>query len=275
MGTEATGAETTGDVMVGTSGYSYADWVGPYYPPGTERKDFLPIYASEFNFVELNFSYYTQPQPRIFERMLSGTPETFHFCVKGHRSMTHEVGEHIASSTRAFRVGIEPLVRSSRLVSVLLQFPYSFHYTPESRKHLDRLSRLLEGLPLAFEFRNNEWQKDSVYATMRERGIALVSVDEPRLPRLPRPDETVTADRGYLRLHGRNKANWWKGTNTSRYDYLYSEQELADWVTRVNRIVRKVKLLLIAFNNHYKSQAVRNARTMRRMLVESGLERVE
>jgi uncharacterized protein YecE (DUF72 family) len=263
-----------GKIRVGTSGYSYADWVGPYYPPGTPRSEYLKFYAADFSFVELNFSFYTQPKSRILERMIETTHEGFLFSIKAHRSLTHEVGEDAAEAARTFRQGIEPLVDSSRLAAVLLQFPYSFHYTPESRKHLDRVSTLLAGLPLAFEFRSSEWQRPSVYKTMGERGISLVNVDEPDLPRLPKPDDTVTGELGYIRFHGRNRANWWRGDNTSRYDYLYTSDELAGWTGRIERVLSRVKLLLIAFNNHYKSQAVKNARGMRLILQEANFPEI-
>jgi len=261
-------------VRIGTSGYSYADWIGPYYPPGTTQKDFLKIYSGEFNLVELNFSYYTQPKPATLERMLQITSDDFLFTIKAHRSMTHEIKDNLARMAEIFLQGLQPLRVSNRLAAVLLQFPYSFHYTPESRRHLDRISKLLEGLPLAFEFRSAEWQRESVYATMRERQIALVCVDEPDLPRLPKPDETVTSGLAYLRFHGRNSANWWQGDNTQRYDYLYSDHELSDWVGRVKRIARKAGLLLVTFNNHFRSQAIKNARRFKFMLTDAGLEEV-
>jgi len=261
-------------VRIGTSGYSYKDWIGPYYPPGTPQRDFLKFYSSEFNFVELNFSYYTQPKPVTLERMLQITADDFLFTIKAHRSMTHEITDNLARMAETFRHGVQPLRTSNRLTAVLLQFPYSFHYTPESRRHLDRISKLLEGLPLAFEFRSAEWQRESVYTTMREREIALVCVDEPDLPRLPKPDETVTSGLAYLRFHGRNSANWWQGDNTQRYDYLYSDHELSDWVGRVKRIARKARLLLVTFNNHFRSQAIKNARRFKLMLTEAGLEEV-
>ncbi len=261
-------------VRVGTSGYSYEDWVGPYYPPGTQKRDFLKLYSSEFNLVELNFSYYTLPKAPTLERMLQITSEDFHFSIKAHRSMTHEIDDDLSRTTEAFLEGLQPLLSSDRLAAVLLQFPYSFHYTPKSRRHLDRISKLLEGLPLAFEFRSDEWQRESVYKTMRERNIALVCVDEPDLPRLPKPDETVTSELAYLRFHGRNSASWWQGDNTQRYDYLYSDQELSEWVSRVKRIARKARLLLVTFNNHFRSQAIKNARRFKFMLTEEGVEGV-
>jgi uncharacterized protein YecE (DUF72 family) len=258
-------------ILIGTSGYSYVDWVGPVYPPGTRKEEFLSFYAREFPIVELNFSYYAQPSQRTLERMVENTPEGFQFCLKAHRSMTHEIGETWESDIQTFRKGIEPLLGSGRLAAVLLQFPYSFSYTPESRERLATLTEKLSGIPLAVEFRKSEWMNEKVTAGLRERGIALVSVDEPSLPRLLSPTTEVTSDLSYVRFHGRNAKNWWAGDNTSRYDYLYDGKELGEWVERVKVILQKARVLLLFFNNHARGRAVTNAREMKEILAAQGL----
>jgi uncharacterized protein YecE (DUF72 family) len=119
---------------------------------------------------------------------------------------------------------------------------------------------------MAVEFRNSEWQRDSVFRGLQEVNAAMVNVDEPRLPRLPAPTELVSSDLAYLRLHGRNEANWWKGDNVSRYDYLYSQKELSEWLPRIERMLAKARLLLVIFNNHSRGQAIHNARQLRDLL---------
>ena len=108
--------------------------------------------------------------------------------------------------------------------------------------------------------------KDALEYEFKKRNICTVNVDEPDLQRLPKPDDVVTSDLGYIRFHGRNKENWWKGTNTTRYDYLYSEDELKEWIPKIKNMVKKVKILIIAFNNHYKGQAVKNAKDLTGLL---------
>ncbi len=252
-------------ILVGTSGYSYDDWVGPFYPQGTSRRDFLRFYAQEFPLVELNFSYYAQPQARTLARMVEQTPETFRFAIKAHRSLTHEV-EDAGEAIRRYREGIEPLAAGGRLAAVLFQFPYSFHYTPESRRHLERICQAFADLPAAVEFRNGEWLRDSVYDGLRGYGTAFVNVDEPRLPRLPAPSEVVTSPLAYLRFHGRNRAQWWRGDNVTRYDYLYSRRELESWLPRIKSILERARMLIAAFNNHSRAQAVQNARDLQLLL---------
>lgn len=258
-------------VLIGTSGYSYEDWVGPVYPPGTSKQEFLSRYSREFPAVELNFSYYQQPRARMLERMIASTPDGFLFALKAHRSMTHEIGESWEKDIAAFREGIQPLVDSKRLAAVLLQFPYSFSYSAESRTRLAAICEKLAGLPLAVEFRKSDWLKEQVYQGLRERSISLVSVDEPDLPRLLRPTSEITGNFGYIRFHGRNAANWWTGDNASRYDYLYSLGELREWVDRIREILARVPVLLLFFNNHWRGSAAKNAREMRRLLEECGL----
>ncbi|HVP19787.1 MAG TPA: DUF72 domain-containing protein, partial [Spirochaetia bacterium] len=202
-------------ILLGTSGYSYDDWIGPVYPPGTRRQDFLGLYSSEFPIVELNFSFYQQPAARTLERMVSVTPPGFLFALKANRTMTHEIGEDWEEQISTFRSGISPLLEADRLAAILLQFPYSFGYTPESRERLAAICGRLDGLPLAVEFRKSDWMRPQVLEGLRERKVALVSVDEPDLPRLLRPTTEVTSDFAYLRFHGRNKAKWWTGDNAS------------------------------------------------------------
>jgi uncharacterized protein YecE (DUF72 family) len=249
-------------LLVGTSGYSYPDWEGTLYPPGTPREAYLGVYAACFPVVELNFSYYTQPAARTLERMLQATPEGFLFSIKAHRSLTHEPGEDLAAEVRRFREGIAPLSQSGRLAAVLFQFPFSFHYTPTSRRHLAGLCEAFGELPKAVEFRSAEWQRASVYEGLRRCNAAFVNVDTPRLPRLPEPGEEVTCDLAYVRFHGRNRANWWRGDNASRYDYLYSSAELEEWLPRLQRLLSRARLALVIFNNHLGGQAVRNAREL-------------
>jgi uncharacterized protein YecE (DUF72 family) len=255
-----------GRLLIGTSGYSYTDWEGTLYPPGTPKDRYLELYAAEFSVVELNFSYYTMPQARTLERMVSVTPEGFLFAVKAHQSLTHTIGEDLPVAAERFRQGILPLAEGGRLAAVLFQFPYRFHYAPESRRHLQVLCEAFADLPKAVEFRSSEWQRESVYAGLRRWNAAYVNVDAPPLARLPKPSDTTTSELGYVRFHGRNRANWWQGDNVSRYDYLYSSEELEGWLPRIERLLARARLALLIFNNHSGGKAVANARQLIRRL---------
>jgi len=257
------------DILVGTSGYSYRDWVGPVYPEGTPQSEYLRLYSKMFSVVELNFSFYRQPEPAMLERMLKTSEGRVGFAVKAFRELTHEVSaERFEAVAGQFRDGIRPLAQADKLEAVLLQFPYSFHYTPPNREYLARLADRLAGLPLAVEFRNDEWFRTRVFEGLRQFEMALVSVDEPRLPKLPTPVEEVTAPLGYVRMHGRNAEKWWDGDNQTRYDYSYNDDELREWLPRIASIVEKAAQLLVFFNNHWRGQAAENAKRLMALITE-------
>lgn len=246
-------------VLVGTSGYSYGDWVGPVYPSGTAKKDFLSVFSNRFSIVELNFSYYRQPDAHITGRMVEETDPGFFFAIKAHKSITHTISEDWRTEVAVYRKGIQPLIVSKRLTAVLLQFPFSFHYEKENRIYLDRVCSELQDLPLVLEFRHADWQATRVYHEMRSRNIGLAVADYPALHNLPKPTPVITSDIGYVRFHGRNAKNWWGGTNASRYDYLYGSSELDEWVERITGMSRNAKVLVIVFNNHWRGKAAQNA----------------
>jgi len=257
---------------IGTSGYSYDDWGDVFYPPSLDKKDFLPFYAERFPFVELNFSYYKQPDSGMLGRIADKTPPEFLFTIKGHKSFTHERGREWKDEAHRFKQNVLPLAEEKRIPAVVLQFPYSFHYTPPNRRYLADLCRTLEGLPLCVEFRNNEWLHEDVYNGLKERRIGFVATDAPSLPNLPAPVPAATSDIGYLRFHGRNAVNWWKGDNTTRYDYLYSRSELNEWIDKIVELLVEVNILFVAFNNHRKGQAVENSRQLTALLEQRGVQ---
>ena len=259
----------TGSVLIGTSGYSYDDWVGCFYPTDLPRTDYLGYYAREFPVVEINYTYYRQPNPETLRRMIDKTPQEFRFSVKAHRSLTHETSSNCEQDIAIFKQGIAPLVDSARICAVLFQYPYSFHYTPQSRRFLHKLLSEFEGFPRAVEFRHREWQRDSVTDGLRDMNVCQVSVDEPKLANLPEPSATATADFAYVRFHGRNGENWWTGDNVTRYDYLYNSEELNEWVPRFQDFLKHCKSVYLFFNNHSRAQAVTNARMMRQIIEDN------
>ena len=262
-----------GKIQVGTSGYSYTEWIGPVYPEGSKPEAFLGLYAAMFNSVELNFSYYRMPTAPQLSRLCEQSRErNLSFTIKAHESLTHKVDPASwRNSATAFTSALAPLLEVGRLEAVLLQFPYSFHYDIDRRKYLNSLLKELSGLPLAVEFRNNQWFNNRVFDSLRERNVALTSVDLPALKGLPPLLDITTSDLAYIRLHGRNNETWWGSDSAARYDYLYSDKELAAWVERVKGISAAAKKVLVYFNNHRRGQAVQNAKTFIGLLRRSSL----
>lgn len=254
------------EILIGTSGYSYTDWIGPVYPPGTQKGEMLSFYTSLFSYVELNFSYYRMPAPSILKPMADKTPADFRFGIKAHQSLTHQRSPEWQAESRAFISGISPLQESGKLSLVLAQFPFSFHYTEENRRYLAGLCDIFRDIPLGVEFRNSQWISEKVFRELEERGIGFIITDSPDLRGLPGPVLFASGPFVYLRFHGRNKENWWQGDATSRYDYLYTEEELKEWVPKILLLAQKNKILYIAFNNHHKGQAVKNASTLKKLI---------
>ena len=255
------------EIWIGTSGFYYDDWKGVFYPEGVGKKDFLAFYSGHFDALELNYTYYRLPEARQSDRMITKSGEKLRFVVKAYRQMTHDRSENaIQKIVPLFLEGISPFLAVNRLGGILLQFPQSFHYTPENRIYLKALIEALMPCPLFLEFRHRAWLKASVFKALRELGVGFVCVDEPPLPSLLPPMTTLTSDSGYIRFHGRNKKNWYGTDSTARYDYLYSEEELREWASHIKTMADKAKDLFVFFNNHAKAQAVTNARTLINLL---------
>jgi uncharacterized protein YecE (DUF72 family) len=253
-------------VLIGTCGYSYNEWVGPVYPPGTKREAFLGLYAGQFATVELDYSYYAMPKAGQLEKMLIDGGPGLTFSIKAYKSMTHEIKPDWEKDAKTYLTAIEPLREAGRLEAVLFQFPYSFHYEPENRRYLGKLLDFFKGVPAAVEFRTADWYNGRVIEGMKSRGIPLVALDMPDLEKLPPQMEVVTADTAYIRLHGRNKEAWWGSDRAARYDYLYSDREIGAWADRIKRITEKAHRILVYFNNHPQGQAVKNALTLETLL---------
>jgi len=276
------------EVFVGTSGWSFADWVGPFYPPGMKSGDFLAHYAKHFGCVEVNATYYRIPPPRTMEQIERKTPDGFRFIVKLNQAMTHERSLE-PSLVSSFLECIAPLKAAGKYHGLLAQFPWAFKRDEPSKAHLERLREAFPGEPLWVEFRHDSWMHPKLADWLTERAIGYCAVDEPQLPGLVPPVTHVSNGIGYVRFHGRNAKHWWDngasravgasgGESPSRgsreqlrYDYDYSESELMQWLGRVQALAQKAKQTYLFFNNCHAGQAARNAKLMEELLRRSGL----
>jgi len=253
-------------LLLGTSGYSYSDWIGPFYPEGLDKSEQLSFYSTFFNTVEINFTYYKIPNPHIFDRMAAKVTGDFIFSVKTHSSMTH-TRDCPADDYKRYIDALTPLRDSGKLGVVLMQFPWSFKLSASSMDYLGSLREKLEGLELCAEFRHNSWLTDEVYDFLRSSAIGFCNVDQPRLRTLLTPTDINTTDFGYIRFHGQNAANWWKPAEAyMRYDHMYSQDELLPWVPRIKKLSASTNKSYIYFNNHYKAQAVKSADLLQNLL---------
>lgn len=254
-------------ILIGTSGFSYDDWRGHFYPPDLAKREMLPFYAQHFPVVEVNSTYYAIPAPATMAQMCRRVPLGFRFVVKAHQEMTHSGGELKPESFAVFRHALEPMVEGGMLGCVLAQFPWSFKPSTGNEEYLRAFRGHLPDLPLVVEFRNSEWLSDQTLALLNEEGLGFCCVDEPRLHGLMPRVAVATSPIGYVRFHGRNAQKWWKHEHSwERYNYLYSEEELAEWAGRIRRLAGLTDPLYVFFNNHYEGKAGQNARQLAHLL---------
>jgi len=261
------------EILIGTCGYSYKEWVGPFYPEGTKADDYLRYYAGQFQIVEIDYTYYRMPAADNLRRMMEAAGPSLTFAIKATDTLTHKIDPNKwRDEAKTYLTAIEPMLQDGRLEAVLFQFPYSFHYNDNNRKHLDSLLKGFAGIPSVVEFRNTDWNNNRVFEGLKNRGIAYASLDLPDLKGLPPVLDVPTSTFAYFRLHGRNADAWWKSPDSrERYDYLYSDAELEGAVERIKHILSKVDRLLIFFNNHVFGKAIRNAITLKKILEKAGL----
>jgi len=254
-------------ISIGTSGYSFPDWVGTFYPTGTKRQDMLGFYSRHFRTVEVNSTYYRIPPPRVLEQMERKTPPGFDFIVKLNKAMTHEGSESQELYDRFLSI-LEPLEKAGKLGGVLAQFPWGFRMSEENLTHLGRMRDPFGRIPFFAEFRNSSWNSDRTFDFLAGNRIGFCIVDEPSLKGLMPPVVKATTEVAYVRFHGRNARNWWGRGGGDRYDYLYSEGELKDWAAKIARLADQVKKTYVFFNNCHAGQAARNAQMMKTLLGE-------
>lgn len=253
-------------LYIGTSGFQYDDWVGPYYPKGLPKANWLAFYAQEFHTLEINFTYYRMPTARGLGGMAKKVPENFIFAVKATQEMTH-ARERDAAVFTQFKTALTPLLEQNKLGPILAQFPSSFRDNQESRDYLKYFRARMDTLPVVVEFRNKEWVSDTALPVttelLRANALGFCCVDEPFFPRIAE----VTSETAYVRFHGRNYQKWWKHEHAwERYDYTYPVEELQEWVPKINAMQEMAENTFIFSNNHYKGQGIDTARQMKMLL---------
>ena len=283
------------DLLIGTSGYDYPEWKGVFYPENLKRKDFLIFYATQFNALELNNTFYNMPTAERLLSFYERSEGKLSFSVKANRFLTHEIGTDWQTVAKDFKEALKPLNEKERLSAVLFQFPESFHYTKDNRIYLAKLIAEFEGFPVMVEFRHKEWIRDSVFEGLEKRKAGIVFCDMPQLKNLP--DGTVMGTpfigvNAYIRLHGRNEGAWYahapkvqtsitfahangaKATYTAgefqngsaRYCYDYSDEELAQFIPIIKAAGREGKKVQVYFNNHPNGSGAKNGLKLKEMI---------
>jgi len=276
---------------------------GEFYPVGLKTaEERLRYYASNFNTVEVDSTYYAIPDKRNTYLWSDRTPENFIFHIKvygaltGHgidpKTLPKDIFNMLPEKDKAekyayikepsiletiaerFREALKPLRQNDKLGGLVFQFPPWFHYKTANMDYILRCKHLMQELPVAVEFRHGSWLApdtlDPVLQFLREHQLTYIAADEPQygsLATVPFVPEATT-DIAYFRFHGRNKQNWLKkGVETAlRYSYLYSDEELKEFVHSVQSTDKKAKVTYAMFNNCHGGFAMRNALRLKKLI---------
>jgi uncharacterized protein YecE (DUF72 family) len=289
--------------LVGT-----ASWTDPtlvksdlFYPPSLRTaEDRLRFYASQFNVVEVDSTYYALLSERNSRLWAERTPPGFVFDIKAYAMLTqhgaevsrmpndlramlterqraearvrYPAPEVVDAAFRMFSGSLGPLREAGKLGMILFQFPPYFTCRPSNFEYIAGLRERLPEDRIAVEFRHRSWLADDArtrdtLAFLRRNGLYYVSVDEPAMATAMPPILEATGPEAYIRFHGRNRENWNKRNISAaeRFKYLYAERELAQWADRIRNLGGITRAHVI-FNNCYRNFGVMNAATMRSML---------
>lgn len=237
-----------GRLLIGTSGYNYKDWKGKFYPEKLSQKEWLSYYAKHFDTVEINATFYGSFKKATFEKWTSETPNTFAFTLKGTRFLTH---------IKRLKDPEEPIERffteaeglGKKFNCCLWQFPKNFTNTEET---MERLTNFLALLPKAikqvFEFRDDSWFTQDVFALLNKYHAGFVMNDSSVYPEI----EQVTDSAVYIRFHGPGKL----------YASSYTDGQLREWAERIQGYLKKFTVYCY-FNNDFEARAITDARKLR------------
>lgn len=264
--------------FIGTAGWSYKDWEEIVYPEIKET-GFHPLafLASYINIVEVNSTFYRLPAISMsvsWVKKVAGFPD-FLFGIKVHQVFTHDRKDWTQKDVDDFKLGIEPLRAKGKLATLLFQFPWSFVNSTGHWDYLILLFKLFAGYPMAVEVRHSSWDEPSFYQLLSEYRVCYCNIDQPVLRSSIKPSALSTIpDFSYVRLHGRNYKDWFRegAGRDERYNYLYSKDELEEWVQRIKELGQKTDKVFVITNNHYRGQALANALQIKNMVTGENLE---
>jgi len=269
-------------VRLGTCSFADEGLLKHWYPRGVSSpKARLAYYGERFDTVEVDSPYYHLPDPEVTGRWAQRTPPEFVFHVKAHATMTghEEPAGGLEQAFADFRASLEPLELSGKLRGILLQYHPRFVKSVEAKEELSRVGALLEPLVPLIEFRHRSWleedERAETLAFLESQGLAYVSVDAPptRASNVLPPVAAATHRVAYVRFHGRNVKTWnIKAEKSSeRFNWMYSPEELAEWVEKLGRLTEDADEVYALFNNNRDDFAPRSALLLRDLLDEAGI----
>lgn len=272
------------NIRIGTAGWHYKDWNGVFYPKGAGKEfkelDFL---ATFFDTVEINSSFYRPPSKHMayaWVKKVIRNPR-FKFTAKLWQRFTHDRMRFGSAEVDQFTEGIDPLAAAGKLGAVLCQFPWSFKNDEAGKEWLVNIIMTFKQYPLVVEVRHASWDTPAVYEFLDNHGVGFAAIDQPVIGKSIEPKTVQTGKIGYIRMHGRNYDAWFpkkevkdltEADKFARYDYLYTEQELEEWVDKIRTIAADAQETYVMQNNHPRGQAVCNAFQLRAKLGEKKMK---
>ncbi len=234
-------------VWIGTSGWSYPDWYKNFYPAALAKKDWFKFYSHQFNTVEINATFYRSFPKDTYQHWYEQAPKNFLYVIKASRYITHrKYLKEVKDSIKICEGSASQL--KDKLGLILLQLPRTMPYD------LDRLSSAIKCFRnrhrLVVEFRHKKWLTEETKNLLKKLGVIYCDVDSPDLSL----QNWVTADIGYIRLHGRHQ--WYRSNYTPK-----ALKEIADHAKKM--IKQGAKQVFIFFNNDYKAYAAKNALSLK------------
>ena len=255
---QAGSPQRRGTLRLGTQGFAFDDWVGPFYPPGTRSSDYLEAYARHFSTVEIDSTFYGPPRPAAVDGWAARTPIDFRFCAKFPRSITHD--RKLEGADDEARLFVETMQALGEKLAVLtLQFAYDF--TPDLRPRLEAfLRRLPPGPRYAVEVRNRGWLTRDLTELLAQHGVALVLQDLYYMPRM----DWTTAGFTVIRWLGRR-------SDIDRFDRLQIDRtpELIRWAERVQSFLDAGLDVYGYFNNHFAGHSPGSVRQFEEILARA------
>jgi uncharacterized protein YecE (DUF72 family) len=262
--------DTARFLRVGPAGWSYPDWAGYVYPSRRPKGFHEAAYLAEFfDTIEINTSFYQPLRPDHAAQWLDRVAANprFLFTAKLWQRFMHDPAEPpslaAAADERAVRAGFDVLRTAKKLGAVLLQFPFSFHRTKETITSLTATLNRFSDYPLVIEVRHASWNSSETLALLREHDAGFCNIDQPVIGRSLAPSAQATSPVGYVRLHGRRYDTWFTDDIAipahERYNYLYSSEELAPWISRARKVSERARETFVITNNHFQGKSVVNA----------------
>lgn len=243
------------NLYLGTQGWSYKDWVGTFYPPGTQPSNYLTVYSRYFDAVELDTTFYGIPTPQRVDKWRASTPDDFQFTAKVPRSITHD--RHLVGAEDEMREFLSAISRlESKLGAVVIQLPPDFTYA-ERPALASFLASLPDDIRFAAEMRHRSWLRDETYELLREHGVAWTMIDLRYMPIV----HEVTAPFAYVRLLGDHRLIM--QMNATQID---RRAELERWAEDLERVAQQVERVYGFVNNHYSGHSPADVRFLRRAL---------